>query len=268
MFSFLAPFFRRRDGGTALVDPAQQFLRSYFHSSDLNVAANSWVSRASLGDSGTRSTATNGTVGTASTINGVVAVKATTNTNGYWIRLNGTSENTGMTASATLPAGTSEFMFTMVLQLDGPIQGTVSPAVGGPQSRILNESSNYIGIGVWLNAGVPTITGHMLYGGVYNAVDVISPALGAPFVLQWGIISVAGSLTQVIRLNLGVFSALTLPTSGSIGPYINFHLGYSPNGALYYLPGRVGDVYTTVGAKTLNVHDELAYWAMQKYGIP
>jgi len=272
MYSFLAPFSRRRNGGPALVDPAGQPLHSYFKIADWNSGSNSIVSSASAGDSGSRTASSNGSNGsTLSSINGQPAINGTA----YWLRLNSVVENTGIAASPPIP----DFMWTLVLRLTQDPVGTSS---GGPSvytTRLMTDSSQYWGAYLYKSGGVIRVgaQGSVTSASASNSwsinVEQPTPAIGTTFIYQWGVIS----REVVARINLGPWVAGgSVPSGGNPFPADgiysipgqNFHIGYSPAGATYYYNGMLGDMISTLGVKPASVYDEITYWLMQKYGVP
>lgn len=234
------------------VDPALMNLRSYFKAEDYNFGASTWTSSASAGDSGTRSVSTLGTnAPIAGTINGKPAINQPGSA-GFWLRLQVVSENTGQPSSV---ASQPDFMLTLVCEVTGPVLGT--QALGF--SVLLSESSTQIGVNMYLDGGIPTINGFIV-SPVFCNVALPLPAYGTPFVLQYGIIS----NQLVMRFNKNPFNYFSIPPGTTNPAYQNFHVGYA--GASLY-PGKLGDYYGTIGPRTLQQHDDLAFAAMSKYGI-
>lgn len=251
----------------ALVDPASQVLRTYFNMADRNVSTNSIVSRASAGNSGSRSQATNGSNGAVNgTLNGQTVVIGTN----YWLRFGTMVENI-----QPYVAPINDFMWTTTLQLTtNPIGTTLT----GTNTRIYSDSQNYWGSFLYRSGEVNYI-GSNLYinspstGLSYSFyLSMPAPALNTAFVWQWGVIN----RKLVSRINLGpwieaadvVTGITTIPIDATYSvPGQNYHFGYSNGGATYYYNGNLGDIYSTIGANSQDVYDQLTYWAMVKYGI-
>lgn len=259
-------FISKRPGIALRPDLNYFALRSLFKAGDWNQVTNTWISEPSAGDSGTRSNATNGTLNGATKVahpSGQSIIR-NNGTNGWWIRLQTLTENTGMYVP-----GTTDYIFTFYVNFTVQPNGTAGGS-GLLSTRLTSDSSQGAGCYAWWNGSTVVVgSSHRLNSASagtsldYNVSGSIS--MNTPVILQYGLIN----RRSAIRFNLGPWQYSAQAPSDAVYPIAgqNFHIGYSPYGATYYFRGEMGNVVSTWGLKPMTDYDEIAYRFMVDYGI-
>lgn len=252
------------------INPANYVLRNYIQIQNLNLTNNSVSQTASAGFSGSRTASTNGNYSPASTqtVNGWTLPRVNDAANGYWLRLNASTESI---VNNTI----HEWMWTIVIYPTQVKANAIPPAGSAPSPApwqylnraILNDTSVNYGAHYGMDGSVVKVWGYIFVPGTsnfYTPGAIIN--MNAANVIQYGIRLVGGTYYIAIRSSANPTWQMTALSGSAMGALSTHHIGYSPSGAAGdRFGGAFGDIYSTNGA--FASQDELFEIVKSKFGI-